>query len=80
MGMKLAKYARRERSVSEIRDLYTRYAWLYELDDILTLFSKKIYRPVILDRAKIRGDETVVEVASGTGETVSYTHLTLPTN
>jgi ubiquinone/menaquinone biosynthesis C-methylase UbiE len=66
--MKLAEYARRERSIPEIRDLYTRYAWLYELDDIITLFSKKIYRPVILDRARIRGDETVVEVASGTGE------------
>jgi len=66
--LKLIEYFKRERSPREVRDLYTRWAWLYELDDIITLFSKKIYRLMILERARLRGDETVVEVASGTGE------------
>ncbi|RLI28463.1 MAG: hypothetical protein DRO46_03985 [Candidatus Hecatellales archaeon] len=67
-GLGLRRLFKRERTTKEIRDLYTRGAWLYELDDAITLFSKKLYRPLILNRAKLRGDETVVEVASGTGE------------
>jgi len=64
----ISRYLRRERTSLEVKHLYTKMAWLYELDDVITLFTKKLVRRLILDRARLHGNEKVLELASGTGE------------
>jgi len=66
----ISRYLRRERTSLEVKHLYTKMAWLYELDDVITLFTKKLVRRLILDRAGLHSNEKVLELASGTGEMV----------
>jgi len=64
----ISRYLKRERTSLEIKHLYTKMAWLYELDDVITLFTKKLVRRLILDGAQLRNNQKVLELASGTGE------------
>ena len=72
------RFLRRARTTPEIKKLYTSMAWLYEHDDAITLLTKKIIRRVILKGARIRGEENVLEVASGTGEMTRLISRSLP--
>jgi len=43
-------------------------AWLYEFDDAITLFTKKVIRRIILEEARVRDGAEILEIACGTGE------------
>lgn len=66
--LSLLRFLRRARTTTEIRKLYSSMAWLYEFDDAITLFTKKVIRRTILEEARLQDGQQILEIASGTGE------------